>query len=173
MDVSDPDDLRTKVLSWMEETGRGYKAASREWGVPRSTIQGWARGGKAGKAHRPRARARARTRARDSEKSLVEEDEDYVSFLQRKIRELEEDRLKASEARHSQTVARLQELTGRYREKLESALQARDAAARAAGELPDPASLARQVLSLVPVLARFEPDACRRIAAELESAIGQ
>lgn len=174
----------------MNETGRGYRAAEREFGVPRSTIQGWKRGKKASKPRRPRAHARAPAPARarenaaelqDTEGALpVDEnqppappaDEDYVAFLQRKIGELEADRAKASQAGHSQSVVRLQDLTGKYRQKLEAELQARDAVARAAGDMPDPAAVAKQFLDLVPLLARLHPELAQRMAAALEAAVG-
>jgi hypothetical protein len=37
---------RKAVLAWMEETGRGYKAAARHFGVPAKTVRQWARVGR-------------------------------------------------------------------------------------------------------------------------------
>ncbi len=168
---------RDEVLGWMAETGRGYRAAEKQFGIPRATIQSWAQAERAGKAVKPRARARTTT---ETSAPKPEPDWDPVSctreeYLDAGIRRC----LGAARTAQSQGhggVARQWEVTAAsYRDELDALREEerRKAEARGREGHVDPDQLCRRLLRQLPALVRLAPEVADEVYRELERLLGQ
>lgn len=178
----DAAELQAKVLAWLADTGRGYKAASREFGVPYDTVKTW---GKAVKAGAPPPTPNARTGARASRPAIAvppphpttwdPSTGTYEDFLVERVKASLVARDEAIGQGHGGVARQWETTIGDYREELERTRdeQRRKDDARGRSEQVDAEDLARRLCRKAGVLARLAPDEARRLCHALAVALGE
>lgn len=170
---------RDEVLAWMASTGRGYRAAEKQFGIPRATVQAWKRGEDSGQPVKPNSRTSARARepapppptpvAYDPSSGTYEE-----FLIQRLVAScLARDQALAQE--HAGVARQWETTIGGYREDLERVRDERRRADDAKGrsQQVDPSELARRLCRRAVDLARLVPDDARRLYHALGVALGE
>ncbi len=178
------DDIRDEVLAWMQETGRGYRAAEKQFGIPRSTIQSWRQAAPAAREVKPNARTHARVRARDERQAapapvaLPPWDPTTCTreeFLVRRIHECLAARELAVQEGHGGVARQWEISAGGYRDELDELREAerRKREARGQSDQIDPDQVAERLLRAIPRLARIAPERARELWVELGRSLGE
>jgi hypothetical protein len=177
---------QAEILAWLaEDPTRGYRSAAKRWGVPASTIRGWAQAARAGRAPAtPNARTRARVgaRAREEEAASPEAEPEWdptsctrEEFLVDRIRASIEARDAAQVQGHGGVARQWETTIGDYRRELDALRHAERREREASGTAaePDPLELATRILRQLPRLVRVLPRTEGiRLHAELGRALG-
>lgn len=182
--MADPGtDLQARVLAWIAETGRGYKAAGKEFGLPYATVKGWAQAARSG-APPPKPNARTRARAEQAQPAVPDPSTEPAwdpttctreEFLAEGLRRCMAGRAAALGQGHG-GVARQWEITlADYRRELDKLREEERRKAEARGKIEDVDvdALIGRLLRVLPRLARAAPERAREIWLELGRAIGE
>ncbi len=180
-------DPQSEVLAWLgEDRTRGYRAASKRFGVPASTIKGWAQAARAGQAvPTPNARTRARAKEPDRPPAAPVTPADLQpwdpttctreQFLTDRIRACREARDQAVEQGHGGVARQWETTIGDYRHDLDQLREdeRRRQEARGRVQTETPEELATRLMRSIPSLARVAPAVAREVWRELGRALGE
>ena len=165
--MSYPDHIRAEVLDWMDSTKRGYKAASKHFQIPPSTIRSW-------RVTRRGVQARTSAPARDSGEvdPPPEHPQTAVEFWSERLKVARTAVSVAIGQGHAGTAATWEGKVGDAFTELERAKEA-DAvrvARAAASDERDPVVLARRLVAQLPSLLAVadDPDLVASAAEAIE-----
>lgn len=144
---------RAEVLAWMAETGAGYKAAARNFGIARETIRAWRQQERADEPDGvapPPAPAPAREDEASSELAMM----GPVLYWRRRLDVALQGVDEAIALGHTGSAATWEKIASATREKLDEALKADEKQRRreAATEVRDPEALAVRLVAVLPRL---------------------